>query len=458
MFENIIEQGTVLQLGDDINNHRSAPSMLFFGPPNTGKSSAAIELSRVLSCEQYPRAEWKCSCSSCEKHRYLMHDDLLLLTNRSFLPVIAACKSALLRNPSNANSRLVFFRSLRRLILSFSPVTMEDDPKLPKISSVLQSFDEKLSEYWANSETYFNEENKLVKYYDSLFKDASSLEKEGLGSIITIGQIRRVSMWCRLSPNGRHKTLVIENAENMRDEGRNSLLKLLEEPPSSVSIVLTTKRKEAIMPTILSRLRPYRFLKRSAEGENKVIRKVFQNSVDEISVKPGRSLVSAYLDSFSERSQEKLEAAAARFIICLARIASLSAGRGAKSGNASFASCFSPGVSLFLYAAEERYAQIAGTAWLEHNMKSASVIKALLSGCDNFKDDSFSRFLEICLEIVRDVTRGINRPQFIAYNDIFGKYIGEAVTAVDVLNINTASALENLFYKLKTALTRSSYG
>jgi DNA polymerase-3 subunit gamma/tau len=443
VFENIIEQGAVLQLGDDIVNHHSAPSILFFGPPDSGKSSAALELSRVLSCEN--DSAWKCSCPSCEKHRYLMHDDLLLLTNRSFLPVIAAGKSAFLRNPANINSRLVFFRSLRRLLLCFSPVLMEDDPRLPKINSVLQSLDEKLSEYRIITES--EDEEKLTKYCDSVVKDAVSLEKDGFGSIITIGQIRRASMWCRLAPNGKHKTLVIENAENMRDEGRNSLLKLLEEPPPSVSIVLTAQRKEAIMPTILSRLRPYRFLKRSAESEKKIIRKVFQDSIDESSVKAGSSLITAYFDSFLSGNQEKLEAAAAWFIISLARIASLSAKKDNNGG----------GLSEFLYAAEERYAQIAMSAEFEQGANSAAVVKALLGRYDNFKDDSFPRFLKNCLDIVNDVTRVINKPSFILYNDILKKYITEAVTAVDILNMNAAIILESLLYKIKKALIRGSY-
>jgi hypothetical protein len=38
------------------------------------------------------------------------------------------------------------------------------------------------------------------------------------------------------------------------------------------------------------------------------------------------------------------------------------------------------------------------------------------------------------------------------------KYINEAVTSVEVLNINTAITLENLLYKLKTAAVRGRYG
>jgi DNA polymerase-3 subunit gamma/tau len=443
VFENIIEQAAVLQLRDDILSGRNAPSMLFFGPSETGKGSAALELARSLSCEG--DASWKCSCPSCERHRYLQHDDLLALGNRSFSAEIAAANSAFLRSPSSVSTKLLFFRSLRKLLIRFSPVLMEDDPKLGKISSVLQSLDEKLSEFWAETEKAEN--TALEKLCSSLVKDALTLESEGLSANIPIGQIRRASYWCRLAPNGKRKTLIIENAENMRDEARNSLLKLLEEPPAGVSIVLTALRREAIMPTILSRLRPYRFLKRSAESEKEVIRRVFQDTVSEKLFEKGGSLLSAYLDSFLPRSTEKLYPLAAWFIVSLARIAAISI---KKSGSGN--------IPVIINALGERYAPIAETAGLERSLRSASVVKTILSQSGNFEDASFSRFLKICLDLVCDVTRSADNPQFIAYNDMFKKIIGEAVTAVDILNINTAVALESLFYKLKTAMTRGQYG
>jgi DNA polymerase-3 subunit gamma/tau len=428
MFENIIEQGAVLQLNDDIINRRLAPSMLFFGPPDTGKGSTALELARTLSCEA--DGVWKCSCPSCQRHRYLEHDDLLVLGRRSFAAEIKACQSAFLRNPSNQGAKLVFFRSFRKLLLRFSPVLMEDDPKSGKIAAVLHSLDEKLNEFWSGTQ---DDEAALAKICDSLVKDAFALESEGISGIITIGHIRSASYWCRLAPNGKQKTLIMENAENMRDEGRNSLLKLLEEPPATVSIVLTAQRREVIMPTILSRLRPYRFLKRSAKGDKEVIRRVFHDE---------GSAVSGYLNSFMPQSTEKLETLAAWFLVSLARIVSLSIKK------------IDPGqIPAIIYTLGERYAPIAEAAGLERCIKSANVIKILLSQCGNFKDDSFSRFMKICLDMVSEVKRSAPDPQNNIYNDIFRKYIGEAVTAVDVLNINPTIALESLFYKLKRGLS-----
>jgi len=439
VFENIIEQAAVLQLKDDILRERRAPSMLFYGPPESGKGSASLELARVLSCEK--GGDWKCSCPSCERHRYLQHDDLLVLGPRSFQAEISATLSAFLRNPGVSGAKLLFYRAIRKLQIRFSPVLMEDDPKAGKIAPVLQSLEEGLDEF-LRINTQTAEKAALEKKCAALVKDALVLESEGQGGAIPVGRIRRACYWCRIAPNGKRKTLIIENAENMREEARNSLLKLLEEPPDTVCIVLTAQRREAIMATILSRLRPYRFLKRSAESEKEVIRRVFQDTVNEEIGGTGGSVLSAYLDSFIARGAEKMYPLAAWFIVSLARSASVYAKKNAGA------------VPRFVNALGERYAPIAGDCGLPRVVKDTDMARTLLAQSGNFEDDSFSRFLKICLDLTGAFTRETGDPQFIAYNGIFKKHIGEAVTAVDILNQSTTLALEALFHKLKKDIIR----
>ncbi|MCL2810068.1 MAG: DNA polymerase III, partial [Treponema sp.] len=386
----------------------------------------------------------------CERHRYLLHDDLLILGNRSFSAEIAACSSAFLRNPSVASVKTLFFRSLRKLQIRFSPVLMEDDPKMSKLSSAIQSLDEKLNELWSLKPENCDKESRdikpLEKLCESLIKETFALENEGLSANIPISHIRSASTWCRLAPVGKHKVLIIENSENMREEARNSLLKLLEEPPASVSIVLTAKRREAIMPTILSRLRPYRFLKRDIEKEKEVIRLVFKDTVENINEKQ-KSLLSAYLESFAPQSTEKMETLAAWFIVSMARIIAISIKRTS-----------SQKMPVILNMLGDRYSQMAETLKLERAVKSDVVIKNILIHSGNFENDSFSRFMKICLELICAVTRHAQDPQFIVYNDIFKKYIGEAVTAVEVLNIKETIALETLLYNLKKAIKAGQNG
>jgi DNA polymerase-3 subunit gamma/tau len=327
--------------------------------------------------------------------------------------------------------------------MRFSPVLMEDDKKLKEMASSLQSMEEGLNELLAANTA---EKEALEKICGSLLKNACSLINDGLGNTIPISHIRNAESWCRLTPNGKRKTLIIENAHNMREEARNSLLKLLEEPPAAVNIVLTTQRRGAIIPTILSRLRPYRFLKRSVQSEKEIIRRVFQDSVNEEEASGGKSLVSSYLDSFLPQNTEKTHPLAAWFIVSLARIAGASV---RKKGN---------GIPAILNALGERYAPIANSSGFEKTFKPECIIKTLVEKSGGFEGNSFSAFLKTCLEMVSAVTREAKEPEYAVYNDIFGKYINETEAAVNILNINKTIALEMLFYKLKKGFAGGGYG
>ena len=71
---------------------------------------------------------------------------------------------------------------------------------------------------------------------------------------IKINHIRELIHWLSLKPHSSLKRLVIiSGAENLNLESANALLKILEEPPASSIIILKARRKEKILPTILSR-------------------------------------------------------------------------------------------------------------------------------------------------------------------------------------------------------------
>jgi DNA polymerase-3 subunit gamma/tau len=436
VFENIIAQGAALQLMDDIRSRRLAPSMLFFGPPASGKGSAALELARVLSCES--GASWNCACPACARHRYLIHGDLLILGPRSFGAEIAAAKAAFLREPASAATRALFIRSLRKLQARFSPVLLEDDPRTGKLTSgglraLLQSLEEDIDEFEAVTAGAENRD-AAAKLGDSILKDAFKLEGEGMGDVIPIAHIRRAAYWARLAPNGRRKILLIENADCMLEGARNSLLKIIEEPPETVSIILTTVRREAIMPTLLSRLRPYRFLKRDDEREKEVIRRVFRDDAD--------GPISAYLDSFLPQPLEKLYPLAAFFIASLTRSAAvLLRKKGVDEIPAELA-------ALGTYCGP-----IAGAAGFERTTSAGGTIGTVIAESGNFEARSFSRFLEAVLDLVSRIQKeGGVSPRSIAYNDIWLKHSTRAEAAAEVWHQSPALALESFFYRVREAL------
>jgi hypothetical protein len=113
-------------------------------------------------------------------------------------------------------------------------------------------------------------------------------------------------------------------------------------------------------------------------------------------------------------------------------------------------------IPRFITLLGERYAPIAETCGFERSLKSAVVVKNILTKSGNFENDTFSRFLNICLDLIGTIAREADEPQSLYFNDIFKKYISEAVTAVDVLNQSTTLALESLLYNLKTGMARAA--
>ena len=77
---------------------------------------------------------------------------------------------------------------------------------------------------------------------------------EGEGRTLKIDQMRTLRHEAALSPlEGRWKVYIIQQMEQATAEAANCLLKTLEEPPSSVILVLTASEAEALLPTIVSR-------------------------------------------------------------------------------------------------------------------------------------------------------------------------------------------------------------
>ncbi len=74
---------------------------------------------------------------------------------------------------------------------------------------------------------------------------------------ISIDEIRKIRSFLRLKdtnnmPIGR--IVIIEDAHLMQAESQNALLKIIEEPPPQIMIILTSNSSAKLLPTIMSRL------------------------------------------------------------------------------------------------------------------------------------------------------------------------------------------------------------
>lgn len=71
---------------------------------------------------------------------------------------------------------------------------------------------------------------------------------------IQIDQVRDLQSDAALSPlEGRYKIFIIREIERATAPAANALLKTLEEPPAHVILILTSHRRDLVLPTVLSR-------------------------------------------------------------------------------------------------------------------------------------------------------------------------------------------------------------
>lgn len=80
---------------------------------------------------------------------------------------------------------------------------------------------------------------------DQLLVDASEIDIKALRGIVSGASQQAL---------GDKRLLYIRNADRLNDQMQNTLLKLLEEPPSTLVVVLQTARPQALLATVRSRL------------------------------------------------------------------------------------------------------------------------------------------------------------------------------------------------------------
>lgn len=177
---------------------------LFYGGEGVGKDAMAIELARVLHCER--GGEEACAvCTSCVKIDSAQHPDVFLVTA---LPVGKGEAS--------------------------------DDAPLAKLPEA--------------------DVRTIQEQYRMKAADPYARIIIPRANIIKINSIREVRRETSMNTFDRHRRVfIISQADLMGEEASNTLLKTLEEPSGDTMLILTTARRDALLPTILSRCQAVRF-------------------------------------------------------------------------------------------------------------------------------------------------------------------------------------------------------
>ena len=280
MFENLVNQEAGKLLAADIRHNRLPGAILFSGSEASGKLTAALETARILSCHENPQGKWLCECPSCLQHKSLICSNLMLMGPRDCsLEISAAAKTFTDAHFINAKfidaARYLFLRSVRKLTLRFNGILWEGDSSLNKIGSLIEEINENLEVLDFPRE--LPDITEVKKICEEISKLCNKLEEDFLYDSIPINQVRNMEVWAHIKTEEGRKTVIIENADRMQISVRNALLKILEEPPEDVVFILLTSKRNAIMQTILSRVRTYNFADRTLNQQQEVIQRVFHN-------------------------------------------------------------------------------------------------------------------------------------------------------------------------------------
>jgi DNA polymerase III delta prime subunit len=400
MFENIIGHRDVIEaLRVELAQARFPRSSLFYGPAYAGKLSTALETARVLTCAK-ATGDWSCECSQCRLQKDLTHPQTVLIGPRYSDVEIAASADALMRSRKPA-SRYLLLRAVRKLTRRFDPsIADADDTRVKGMLGRVAQLEELLSEL--DPDTELPPARELGSLLEKIAAAAAPVAAQARGDMISIGQVRRLAAWTHLTAGESRKIAIVENADRMQDSARNALLKMLEEPPASVSLILLSTRRAAIIPTILSRLRPYSFATRTAEEEKEVMAKIFRRESEEFIGLRGFFL------AWREINPEKLAQLARRFM---------------------------------------ELVQVPGHPGVDIVEEMAELLSDRSAKRGRSSRDTVSSFLEELAAHMRDLFRsaGVATDAMERWSEA----AREASARIETLNMAPAAVLEALFYRLR---------
>lgn len=276
MFDELAksQKGIAAQLSNQILGGTFTQVNLFGGSRYSLRMTSAIETARVLSCTE--EALPACRCRSCRKFESLTMQNLVIVSNRDHQSVIETALGSFVRLRSDF-SRNFLLHSVRILLLQYhasllgntqSAAQSTNYESASNVSDLLMDLSQKKGEL---SE---KEAKALAQSLKTALKPLLATSRKN--TTISVNQVRSLDEWISRTSMGQQKTfIIIEGLEDTNVSARNSLLKMLEEPPTDVYFFLISEYPNRIMQTILSRVRKYSFPPLHEEGVKNLLTPFF---------------------------------------------------------------------------------------------------------------------------------------------------------------------------------------
>ncbi len=204
-FSDILGQDAVKQqIRESVSHNRLAHALMLVGPEGVGKFGMATAIAQYINCLQPTNGDSCGSCANCIKISKGIHPDVHYV-----LPIISK------REGNRYHITEDYFAPFREVFF--------EDPYLS----------------FARWKRILGGENKQL--------------------FVSVHEIRalkqRISLKAFEAP---YKVILIWNSEEIRREGANAFLKLLEEPPERTQIIMTCSDPSRLLTTINSRVQRIR--------------------------------------------------------------------------------------------------------------------------------------------------------------------------------------------------------
>jgi len=116
----------------------------------------------------------------------------------------------------------------------------------------------------------------------ALVPDPVRLKNPVARPMLRIGQIRAAQRAAYFHPMAKRRVFIFDGADTMKWEVQNVLLKILEEPPGSATLILTAPSPYSLLPTILSRCMQFHFAPLATLEVERILREKSEKSPAQI--------------------------------------------------------------------------------------------------------------------------------------------------------------------------------
>lgn len=268
------------ELEYSILNNNLSQSSLFCGEQFTSKMTAALETAKALSCFEDNRPG--CDCASCRQFKNLSVLNTVIVSNRNFETRIDAAIDRFVTLRTDF-SKTYLIETVRILLLTYHSALYIDKNK--NLFTAANEVGDFLLSFSTSNEEYSQKDaKKITKDLKALLKPLLDQNKKNLTNL-SVDSVRSLQKWIgQTKVKEKARIIIIEAIEKSNDSVRNSLLKILEEPPEGVYFILLSDNPGRIMKTILSRVRRFYFKPLSKEIQSKILEPFFikDESIDTI--------------------------------------------------------------------------------------------------------------------------------------------------------------------------------